>query len=417
MYFKGEESGSDASASDSESTAEELGVARLIGSLEHKRPGVLSVETRSVYGAVILMPQLARSAGWPKLLTSLAIQSFVFGALNFVFQFWLLSVVSKEEAIYAAFGGEMYLCDFAEGRRGPLGTRVENAGRLYANFAQWNTRVFVRDSLMAIFPDRAQEIHDSVDPGEYGAESYRCRYLCGAIFVMSTLPELFLIGDLARMLYAVPTAPQSWLDSAARGRQPGGDTWGACAEAKVAGMPRSWKLINLLFVFLPKAILWKITVQAGITFLMNTAAIDDLIINAVALTFILNIDEMIFEVFIDDDTKDVLKSCEGFPLYREAETVTDEQLLDDLHNMSHSGWSFHDLSMLVPWRLVLAIAVSIVAIGEYYWSHCRRGEDGFVSQTMYLPTSSEFTVLNTVLPNFFKLQREPEPFWTMPPEK
>lgn len=403
--------------SDDVPVIDELAAARLITSLERKRPGVLSLESTSVYGAVVLMPQLARSAGWPRSLTSTAFKSFVYGALNVAFQFWLLSVVEKEEMVYNPFGGEMYLCDFGEGRRGPLGTRIDSASRLYASFSQWNTRVFVRDSLLATFPDKAEQIRDSVDPGEYGVESNKCRYCCCLVFVMSTLPELLLIVLLARLLYHVPTRAQSWVKFDVKDREQRPDSWLDFPTVKIAGMPASWKLINVLFVLVPKAILWKMTVQAGIDFLMDTAAIDELIVNAVAMTFILQIDEMLFEVFFSEETKAVLRTCEGYPMYPEEEEPADEQLLRSFRRMQRRGWGLRDLHMLVPWRLMLALFVFLLFMGRYYYAHCTwSDEDGFVSQSMYLPVSSDFTVLNAVLPNFFHLVRESVPFWTWQPQ-
>lgn len=40
--------------------------------------------------------------------------------------------------------------------------------RLYS-FPIWSTRVFVRDSLKAVFPEMAERIDQKVDPGERGS--------------------------------------------------------------------------------------------------------------------------------------------------------------------------------------------------------------------------------------------------------
>ena len=46
-------------------------------------------------------------------------------------------------------------------------------------------------------------------------------------------------------------------------------------------MPIKWKFINFFFVLLPKFYIWLVTVDAGIVFLLETAAIEEMIINAV----------------------------------------------------------------------------------------------------------------------------------------
>eukprot|EP00439_Symbiodinium_sp_Y106_P074806 s169_g14.t1 len=80
------------------------------------------------------------------------------------------------------FAGQMHLCDFGASVKacpdasncvGPSGT-VYTPARLYS-FPIWSTRVFVRDSMKAVFPEYAEKIDEQVDPGEYGLENYTCR--------------------------------------------------------------------------------------------------------------------------------------------------------------------------------------------------------------------------------------------------
>jgi hypothetical protein len=57
-------------------------------------------------------------------------------------------------------------------------------------------RTFVRDSLKALFPDRVEEIEQKIDPGEYGVESYWCRFACCFVFMISCMDSL---SDLVRI--------------------------------------------------------------------------------------------------------------------------------------------------------------------------------------------------------------------------
>eukprot|EP00435_Cladocopium_sp_Y103_P021936 s875_g5.t1 len=67
---------------------------------------------KGLYGAALLMPQLARSAGYPKNLVILCLRSYIFLAVNYVCQVLVLYMIAKEELIWDAFAGQMFLCDF-----------------------------------------------------------------------------------------------------------------------------------------------------------------------------------------------------------------------------------------------------------------------------------------------------------------
>merc|ERR1719272_2240747 len=79
-------------------------------------------------------------------------------------------------------------------------------------------------------------------------------------------------------------------------------------------MPRIWKFINFMFVLVPRFMLWQFTCRTGILFLFETASIENTIVNTTALCFILDIDELFFEVFSTDLTKHMLDILEGFQL-------------------------------------------------------------------------------------------------------
>lgn len=84
----------------------------------------------------------------------------------------------------------------------------------------------------------------------------------------------------------------------------------------MAGMPLPWKLWNYFVIIIPKLLIWRSTATNGVTFLMETAGIEDCIINVTALTFILNLDEMIFDLFAhkvgNAPTTHRHWSCRGF---------------------------------------------------------------------------------------------------------
>merc|ERR1712232_954353 len=92
---------------------------------------------------------------------------------------------------------------------GPGGTRY-TAARLYS-WGQWNTRNFVKESLMTLFPDKHKEIKEHVDPGEYGLEDYFVRIAAVFVFMVSVMEELFCIARIVKLLWLVPTRAESWI--------------------------------------------------------------------------------------------------------------------------------------------------------------------------------------------------------------
>ena len=83
-------------------------------------------------------------------------------------------MMCKDLRINVKFGGKMNLCDFGaqlhmcpggNNCMGPGGT-VYSPERLY-NWNVWYGRKFLRDSFLAMFPDRAEELAEKVYQSEY----------------------------------------------------------------------------------------------------------------------------------------------------------------------------------------------------------------------------------------------------------
>lgn len=410
----------------------QLAFARTTIGVTMREEGTCKVE-ESVYGAAIVMPQLARTVGWDKTMTIFALQSWTFLLLNVFLQAYLLRMLAKEEVVMDAFGGQMFLCDFGAdlelcpgpGCRGPGGTDITGP-RLYS----WNAivgRNFVKDSLKAIFPDKLREIEELVDVGEYGLESYWCRTMCAFIFMVSCMGELCIIFKMIELIWKVPTKAEPWIHP--RPREPGcGPLLGSLDEVRVtiAGIPMPWKILNLVIVVGPKFMLWKLTAETGITILMETAGIDDLITNSVGLTFILGLDELIGSSLMRDETLQFVRACEDFDLFdQRTSCVGDMSLLSEDEMMakyqesqkSLRGVGFWDMVNLLPMKLLMAVAGTGIFVAEYYLRHCNVNADDndrMVSRSMYPPKSLHFSWLNAFLPNLFPIERGEEPYWEMP---
>jgi len=406
-----------------------LAFAKTTIGITMREGGTCKVE-ESVYGAAIVMPQMARTVGWDRTLTILAIRSWIFLLLNVLLQSYLLGMLAKEENVMDLFAGQMYLCDFGAwahdvagpGGTGPGGTEV-TAPRMYS-WGAWVNRNFVKSSFQALFPEKADEIDHLIDPGEYGVESYLCRWVCCFIFMIPCMQELNIIIKMAELIYQVPTSAEPWIEP----KPDSNIEMGLISEVqlKIAGMPLMWKVINLVIVVGLKLLLWKQTAETGMTFLMETSGIQDIIVNSVGLTFIVSLDELICTALMSEETRNFVNACEDFALY-DAKTscvgdmsrLTDDEILQK-HNEQQNrwSWSFKDLFSLLPSKLMLSLALTCLFVWQYYLKKCEKSADGrWVSKTMYLPKSVSYTIMQAFFPAVFPPDYESTPYWTMPKEE
>jgi len=400
-----------------------LAAAVLFGILGNRNP--CTVETGSVYGPAIVMPQFARSAGYHKRITELALRSLFFVVVNIVIQGCVLSLFSKEQTVFDKFAGRMALCDFgatlddcpyAIGCTGPGGTQY-NPMKRYP-FVQWMNRNFVKDSMTSMFPNHTEIIVDTIDPGEYGVESNVCRIFCCFLYMMAVTKDAFQIHDLWRLLWHVPTRADSWIyyENYAGQMEP------EFAEnriltldhvkLRITGMPLHWKLFNVCFILIPKCIFWIMTADLGIAFLMNTSDITDSIVNSMALAFILSIDELIFDTATAGRTKYMMEHTEPFHVHTQDQELEmpEEQLFHDDMQYRRSLWCPN----LLPNRLLLVLFLTWGFLTLYYFTRCEKDTDGaWISTPLRLPKSLHYHFLQAMFPFIFEIDVEDEAIWSM----
>merc|ERR1719195_1596382 len=118
--------------------------------------GEYALESDSVYGAVIAIPQIARSVGWNSTMTALTFRCLLLLMLNYLLQGSAIMFIGEESQVMDVLAGKMHLCDFAYDLEdcpeanhctGPGGTKYEPDG-LYS-FDVWSLRIYMRDALIA----------------------------------------------------------------------------------------------------------------------------------------------------------------------------------------------------------------------------------------------------------------------------
>jgi hypothetical protein len=420
-----------------------LARAKVLGACDVIEQGRVFVERGSIYGAVIVMPQLARSLDWPHILTVEAIRSYLLFMLDLALQSLILMMLAKHETILNTFSGQMFLCDMGAGCSdvysnhgktctGPGGTNI-TPPRLYS-YDSWNNRNFVKASLKTLFPDMVSEIDENIDPGEYGLESYWCRWLCCFLFMMTMVQEAINIVDMAQLLYYIPSHGQSWVhiednecpskdihsNSGNTSKQEHGEWWEKVV-LMIAGMPRIWKITNIILVLLPKVMVWKLTAQTGVMFLMETAAIDDLIVNSIALTFVLAISEMVVQTLTSETTHTLLERCKDYPLYNDNEMqhMSDDDILKEYGALKHvrRAGVFDIIRSFFPLKLIATACLTMVCVFGYYRSHCNLLDGwpySWLPKPLHLAESTRISVLNAFFPGVFRIPLQKSPEWTMP---
>jgi len=239
----------------------------------------------------------------------------------------------------------------------------------------------------------------------------------------AVVDDLFETLSFANLLFHIPSKPETWIsyelpdwtdkDTLKERRD---KTELDFVKFHTAGMPISWKIINTLLILVPKCALWVALVLAGFHYLMETAGIVDVIVNAMALAFVLEVDELVFERLGDSTTKHIMENLEDFPLF---DTMEDEQADDsdilEAYRRNELGivGRLRHLDKLVSWRLVLVIALHYASVQYYYYRNCIAREDGsLVSKEMHLPKDLS---CNTVSLMFgADLDEVEKPFWHMP---
>lgn len=403
---------------DEEEISRERAAAFMVGHFHVPKSQHHALEKQSLYGAVILIPQIGRSCRWPRALKFVTVRVYILFLLNFFLQSMLLCEIAREQNVLDLFAGQMWLCDFgapledcpsSPSCTGPGGTQVDGP-RLY-DFKSWSTRNFVKDSLKRLFPDREGQIEEEIDPGEYGAESRICRWIACFIFMLSIQEELILIYRMACLLYEVPTHSESWIEFKNPGDDLVGDNWLEYVDVSVAGMPLRWKIINGIFILGGKFLLWKLTAEVGITFLMETQTISDCIVNSVALSFVLHMDELILMTLTSGKITSCLEKCGEYSAAETTSVAWQSRIEKPIDNSF-----FANIQLGVPWELLASLLLCAFFIRQYYSTHCEWTWDGwwYFSKPIFVPTTTAYPLWRAFLPDIFPTPSEKTSSWTMP---
>jgi len=347
--------------------------------------------------------------------------------VNFVVQGILVYVIFQQFLVFDPLGGSMNLCSFGADFSkcpggpnciGPGGTNYTKSN-LMADFGDWQTRMLVRDQLVHLFPEKEADIRAKVVPGEYGLESPIGRYVCIIIFVLAISADLQQITDSMSTIWHLPTEEGCWMyydkDEGEKGVILGTGLvdW---VKFRVAGIPLRWKIFYISTVHFPKLVLWVALLIAGCTFLFQTADIVDLVLNSLALGFILEIDELILSRLSTNASHHVMANIEGWKdphmegMMQDLEDEHDDESIER-HEDDYVE-TFWDYFQIFPKRLVVCFCAICVAYAVYFFEYCKTTADGSsISIDTHPPVNIFFNPLNII---FNTVNRQEAAVWTMP---
>eukprot|EP00931_Biecheleriopsis_adriatica_P124111 TRINITY_DN9920_c0_g1_i2.p2 TRINITY_DN9920_c0_g1~~TRINITY_DN9920_c0_g1_i2.p2 ORF type:complete len:214 (-),score=32.42 TRINITY_DN9920_c0_g1_i2:69-710(-) len=168
------------------------------------------------------------------------------------------------------------------------------------------------------------------------------------------------------------------------------------------------QVVNMFVLFTPRLLLFKSVTYCGINFLMETPDITSMIVNVTAMSFLLQIDELIFTHFLSHTTQHMLENLKEFEPGSASRSRDQEESEED----DFVAVRRQDFVRLVPWRMIFTVGALFTFLAEYYHAHCELQEDGsWVSAPLYLPS----TILYNPICIFVECQQGgAELVWQMP---
>merc|ERR1712206_77617 len=86
----------------------------------------------------------------------------------------------------------------------------------------------------------------------------------------------------------------------------------------VHGIPPSWKVFTIVVNLLPRTCICILLALAGTDFLVSSDDCGDLILNSVALGFLITIDEMLYSAVVFKSSQKNIDDCDELTVYHDS---------------------------------------------------------------------------------------------------
>jgi len=358
---------------------------------------VLGLSPQSVYTASIVFPQIARSSGYQLTYVAISLKMICLTIICFVLQ--LIFVISLWQAsVYRPTqGGGPHMCTYGQDtgnsqQTGPLGITINpDRSNLESNYKM----LIIRNTLWEVL--RHLNITNSaIGPVEFGTESASCRGAAVAAFFFSIILEVSSMWSTAVFLVRSPTLhsrneyhAEQWISLAEPNLFTGnlrsvlGKSDLDCVTFKMAGMPLCWKILWAWPVLLCRQVIIATVAYVGFYFLMNTGGIVDLVLNCIALVFIVDMDKLSFAAFATHVTCDILQRLQPFRIPVSAEEVEAEVRKNTDKERHHSVCDRFRHTVGISKMLLSLMVVQWGAFFLYFHAHCVMDQPPFGSFVLH----------------------------------
>lgn len=143
--------------------------------------------------------------------------------------------------------------------------------------------------------------------------------------------------------------------------------------------PRFW--LSMVLIVLPRIAIAMGLGYVGVLFLGKTSTMEDLVLNAIALAFVAEIDELFFKVFVPRRSHTLMENLEGFPMpHRKARKLAGVFAILKLITVA-SVLAVVYFTLLMPFQWRLDQAYNILCTGEKNFVYAVNGATGMVHVT------------------------------------
>jgi len=307
---------------------------------------VYSLPRDSLYGVCVVLPQVARQLNWHAVYIGLVVKSyvciFIVYAMQSMFVWEVCRLVWKLDDDCNA---DPESCQHS-------GFRAVH---------EWMLRPGGRVRWYLCSP---QVDGDS--------DSQILRKLCVIAFVLWLFKDLRQTYEIAMLILKLPNQAGKWMvmKMVTESSMVQLDKKGflehedeAEIEWQIDAMELQWKIITSVFIIIPKFMVAVALCYYGSVWLLNTTERSDLILNAVALVFVLELDEAVFAAVMSSDTQTKMDNLQSWA----PELVGGPPTSCYAHMQQNCSWILITMS---TFSFPICLLVVCCIILEWYDSHC-----------------------------------------------
>lgn len=225
------------------------------------------------------------------------------------------------------------------------------------------------------------------------------RRLCVAAFVIALFKDLRQSVEMFNFLLNVPTDMGNWMvvvtnleDSLhvkANGHKEIVSNLSSSMVWQVAALESGWKAVYAIFLLIPKLVIFFLVYWMGSLWLMSETDRSELILNAVALVFVLDLDELLFLAIVTSDVQQYMDNLKPWTRSMDEE-VQDASAVEDAKDetiedgdeakltrepsaRATESWSSIRGLMFCSLNVMffpLALGFTLTLISSFYESHC-----------------------------------------------